>query len=390
METPLHISGLGLLTPLGSSPWSTFRALEEGQTLADRLARCDSDMDPVSLIRGVGSISAGRRGPHDPTVTLGERAAEQALQEAGITHLRDRAQIPLVLATSKGAVTSLLSPASSHEVVTMGPHGYVAHHLARRLAVGRWMSPVAACASSLAALEQASRIIRRGEARHVLVVAVESSLLPLLILSYKRLGVLPPVNRTDYVCRPLDQQRKGFVLNEVAAGVVLSHPEEASTVANPSRPRMHLLGVRMANEAHHVIRSAPDAPALRRITDWASDLAPLDVIHPHATGTVENDQRELQTLAASLGSRAREVHAYAVKGALGHGLGASGLVSLVIAAMCGRCRRIPPMPWLESPIESPFQSERAGTHADSFRHHAVFAAGFGGHVGGAVIKVDHQ
>lgn len=388
MGTPLVISGLGLISPLGESPWATFRALTEGRSLADRLARCDAEIDPVSLVRGVGGVPASRRGPHDPTITLGGRVAEQALQDAGLTEVAARADVPMVLATSKGAVTSMLLPDASHEVLTLGPHGFVGHHLARRLAIAHWTAPVAACASSLAAVTTASRMIHRGDAEHVLVVAAEASLLPLFIMSYKRLGVLPKLNRTEYRCRPLDTQRAGFTLNEIAAAIVVSHPDSALVRARRDRSRVHLLGVRMANEAHDMIRSAPRAAALQRLASWAFDVAPIDVLHPHATGTVENDAHEMDAHADAMGARAEDVFAYAVKGAVGHGLGASGLVSLVIASMCGRCQRVPPMPWLESPVETPFRVARDGVALSARQHHAIFAAGFGGHVGSAVISVD--
>jgi 3-oxoacyl-[acyl-carrier-protein] synthase II len=84
---------------------------------------------------------------------------------------------------------------------------------------------------------------------------------------------------------------------------------------------------------------------------------------------------------------------YAVKGAIGHALGSAGLASLVIACLCAQVGRRPPMPWLEQPMNrSPLPlepSSRAllgGGLADPKTTQAVFAAGFGGHVAGAVIR----
>ena len=79
---------------------------------------------------------------------------------------------------------------------------------------------------------------------------------------------------------------------------------------------------------------------------------------------------------------------YACKGAIGHGLGVSGLAALVLACLCARAGRRPPMPWLTEPIDSPLapsRDARFARNANASSTQAVFAAGFGGHVAGAVI-----
>jgi len=106
------------------------------------------------------------------------------------------------------------------------------------------------------------------------------------------------------------------------------------------------------------------------------------LIHPHAPGTPEHDAAELAAYTPHLSAKDGCGY-YACKGALGHGLGAAGLTALVVACLCLQTGRRPPMPWLTRPlpgVKGPAQPcRRNGTQA-------VFAAGFGGHVAGAVIR----
>ena len=80
---------------------------------------------------------------------------------------------------------------------------------------------------------------------------------------------------------------------------------------------------------------------------------------------------------------------YACKGAVGHGLGAAGLVSAVLACMIGRAGQRPPMPWLDADgpmAEAPFPI-RAQRHVVPRQgHHAVVAAGFAGHTAGVLLE----
>jgi 3-oxoacyl-(acyl-carrier-protein) synthase len=79
---------------------------------------------------------------------------------------------------------------------------------------------------------------------------------------------------------------------------------------------------------------------------------------------------------------------YACKGAIGHGLGAAGLTALVLAVMAARTKRRPPMPWLITPISCGLPLDLSAPPSRAIRRQAIFAAGFGGHVAGAVVEAD--
>ncbi|MCC5830629.1 MAG: hypothetical protein JJU36_14375 [Phycisphaeraceae bacterium] len=277
------------------------------------------------------------------------------------------------------------------EVIARGPAHWLEGTLAHRLGVTPGATSIAACASGLVALDQARRWLLHPPAspdpesrpsRRCLVVATEAALLPCLIHSYRRLGVLAAHRGRLTEGRPLHPERAGFMLAQLAAAVVLQRLEP-----DDPNPPLELLDTAIANDSHDLIRPAPGMPALDHLAARLLGGRDVDALHPHATGTQEHDPVELAILERYL---QRSAQVYAVKGALGHGLGAAGLVSLVVAGLCARTGRTPPMPWLDRTMDLPGRAdmltvEQAGGDT-ARRTHAVFAAGFGGHNAGAVIQ----
>ena len=401
------IRGVGLVTPLGHGAWSTFAALLRGRRITDRIDQLEPGTDPLPLSQAVGGVSIARHTRIDPAVELAERAAREAAAEAST----DLAGLPTWLGTSKGALHGLASaatrlhgpkpfafPQPSLENLALGPHAYLDRHLAQRTGVDVPRHTVAACASSLTALHQARLALLHAPDRpataglnRALVVTAEAALLPALVHSYQRLGVLAPLTLDGYRGQPLSADRHGFVLAEVGAAVLL----EAVEPGRPLPPgSISLLDTAIATEAEDLIRPSDKMQALQYVADRLLAPRRIGVLHPHAPGTAQHDPRELEVLARALRLRGHTPPAvYAHKGALGHTLGSAGLVSLVLACLTARTQKLPPMPWLDD--------HQAGSMPDAAlpvsarptidpqlkqEAHAIFAAGFGGHVAGAVIQ----
>lgn len=394
------IEGLGLVSSLGHGAWPTFRALLAGRSIADRAERMPDDIGPVDMVRALGCVRIAQHGP-DPSIVLAERAGREALATIGATPPTN-----CILGASKGAVsawtdalrvTGLMStgaatglthrPAGDAPLATaLGPMGYLGHHLATRLNISITRTIVAACASSLLAVHHAREALLRSAedgkpSARLLVISSEAALLPAFIHSYRRLGVLPPLKPAAYAGRPLDAGRHGFMLCEIGAAVLLRRLGRDQT---PEPGDIELIATGAANESHDLIRHAPGMPALRRMAGELLRGRRVDVLHPHATGTVDHDPEELAALAAAL-DHPTMPDVYAAKGAIGHGLGTAGLASLVIACLCARTGQRPPMPWLRHPMASslPLCAEPAEGGCST---HAVFAGGFGGHLAGALIR----
>ncbi|MEM1108068.1 MAG: beta-ketoacyl synthase N-terminal-like domain-containing protein [Planctomycetota bacterium] len=407
------VAGVGLITPLGQSAWETFTALLQGRRITDRVDGLEPDTEPVPLVQALGGVSIARHTATDPTVELAERAAREACTESQLP----LSGVPTWIGTSKGAVEALsdgnwwLADGKKQkrqvsqrlaEAVALGPHGYLNHHLAQRTGLDIRRHTVAACASSLTALHQARLALQHHRSTHALVVTSEAALLPAFVHSYRRLGVLAPLTLDGYRQRPLDQARGGFTLSEVGAAVLLRRVEPGE----PTPPKtIELVDTAIATEADDLIRPSTSMEALGVVAEQLFRGRRVAAIHPHAPGTADHDPNELRVLADVLRQRQHPFHeehtpapdvgptaVYANKGALGHSLGSAGLVSFVLACLTARTGKLPPMPWLETPLEhtplplssAPQLSDPSGDSGGGA--HGVFAAGFGGHVAGALIQ----
>lgn len=391
---------------MGHDAWSTFRALLAGRTIADRLAQLDEGTDAFNVARKAGGVSIARHDPVDPACALAERAAREAVTEAGV----EAFGLPAWCGCSKGAVvaleraaTRLARPATPQSMgaeqaahaVTLGPHQLFASELARRTGVEVASHCVAACASSLVALHRARRAIVHGQTESALVVSAEAALTPGFVHSYRRLGVLAPLTLDGYRAAPLDETRSGFTLAEVGVAVVLRRVRgDEAWPTQGAAPAPELLDTACLTEAYDLLRPPPPGKmhALAEVARRLIAGRPVAALHPHAPGTAEHDPNELRTLADVLNAEREMTQAhgpvsvYAGKGALGHTLGSAGLVSLVLACLMRRAKRRPPMPWLSTPMRGAATPLTAAAQPMTEGAHAVFAAGFGGHTAGAILR----
>jgi 3-oxoacyl-[acyl-carrier-protein] synthase II len=362
------ITGIGLTTPLGAGVEQTWQALLEGRYIRDH-ARCAAEYPPPVD----AEAQAGSPRHEMPRVA---RLAHAAALEA-VRHARwsDQAlsdpSTALIVGTSKGPIESWLGGAfEAHcdEAFGLAELGAIlAPKL--RLGAGPVLTYSAACASGLHALIQATLLLKSGAAKRALVVAAEASVHPLFIGSFRRLGVLPA---EGVGCRPFDRQRDGFLISEAAAAVCLEMQPETSGIARIDR-------FAMAGDATHLTGSDPAGNAMRYVLSRAVDARPVDLFHAHATGTKLHDPVEISAIAQCNPGGGRVADVYSHKGAIGHSLGAAGLVSVVLNCMAHRTSTLPSNVQTRNPIEIPatLRLARQNTHRPIHRS-VAFAAGFGG------------
>lgn len=189
-----------------------------------------------------------------------------------------------------------------------------------------------ACTSSASALIQAADAVRLGEVERALVVGVDV-LCRFVHAGFDRLGALTPEHLTP---RPFCADRAGMWLGEGAAAVLVVR--EGAGVAR-------YLGGGAAGDGVHM--TAPDRAGggLHRASTRAlreAGVAPGNVawVSAHATSTRFNDAMEAAGLARVFGAELPPVHG--AKPVLGHTLGASGLLEVVLCVEALRRRERPP------------------------------------------------
>jgi 3-oxoacyl-(acyl-carrier-protein) synthase len=200
-----------------------------------------------------------------------------------------------------------------------------------------------ACASSAQAIGEALWLLRNGRADLALVGGSESMLNIGSLLGWQAMGVMAPLDADapEQSCRPFDDARKGLVLGEGAAALVIE--TEAHALARGAKPLAVLAGYGHSVDAVHLSR--PDAAGQARAMQAAlrdAGLAPADIgyVNAHGTATEVGDAVEAASIADVFGPRGVPVSA--TKALHGHLIGAGGALELVATVQALRQQVLPP------------------------------------------------
>ena len=196
-----------------------------------------------------------------------------------------------------------------------------------------------ACASGANAIGHALDLIQSGSADVVLAGGYEA-LCDLVFTGFDCLQALSPD-----LCRPFDRTRRGLMLGEAAAFLVIE--SEAHARRRGARVLAALTGYGHTTDWHHLTQPAPTGEALARAMRMALDragLAPgrIGYINAHGTATPLNDGAEAQSYVTVFGESLAGVRLSSTKAAVGHTLGAAGSLEAVFSLGALRSGRLPP------------------------------------------------
>lgn len=249
---------------------------------------------------------------------------------------------------------------------------------------------ITACASATNAIGEAFKAIQYDEADVVISGGAEAAVTPLGVAGFAAMRALSTRNDDPTrASRPFDVDRDGFVLSEGAGLMVLEELEHAK--ARRAKIYGEVLGYGFSADAGHI--TAPNengigaAYAMSMALKHAK-LNPSDIgyINAHGTSTPLGDAAETKAVKKVFGDYAYSLSVSSTKSQLGHLLGASGGVELILTLLALRDGVIPPTINLDNPDPqcdldyTPNQArERKFTKAMSN------SFGFGGHNGSLVV-----
>ncbi|MDO7875804.1 beta-ketoacyl synthase N-terminal-like domain-containing protein [Hymenobacter sp. ASUV-10] len=288
-----------------------------------------------------------------------------------------------ILATTKGSIDLLAQePEPSVELLARASLPTSARLIAQTF--GNINAPLVvsnACISGLNAIVLAQRLLLAGQYEHAVVVGAD------LVSEFVYSGFYSFQALCVGRCRPFSADRNGLNLGEAAATVILT--TDAAAVASTAPIRV--AGGAITNDANHL--SGPSRTgqelelAIRRALAAAGTIAEnVNVISAHGTATVYNDEMEGKAFALAglantpIGS---------VKGALGHTLGAAGVLEAVLLAQSLQTSTLlptvgysEPMPEVRNPVLTTPQTK-------PLRYGLKTASGFGGCNGALVFERLH-
>ena len=186
-----------------------------------------------------------------------------------------------------------------------------------------------ACSSSNHAIGQAFWMVRQGLADIAVTGGSEAPFSVGLLKAWEALRVVSPET-----CRPFSKDRRGMILGEGGAMLVLE-PLEAAR-ARGAHIYGEICGFGMSSDAHHITQPSSEGPA-RAMSAALSDagLKPEAVgyINAHGTGTPANDPAEVRAIRLVFGEHAGKLAVSSTKSIHGHGLGAAGALEAAATAL---------------------------------------------------------
>ncbi|OHB81525.1 MAG: beta-ketoacyl-[acyl-carrier-protein] synthase II [Planctomycetes bacterium RBG_16_64_12] len=203
-----------------------------------------------------------------------------------------------------------------------------------------------ACASASNAIADAVRAIRNGDADVMITGGSEAAVTPLGIAAFSSMRALSERNDDPAAAsRPFDADRDGFVLSEGAGLLVLEELEVAK--ARGAHVYAEMLGCGVSADGSHITQ--PDKDGIGAATamtlalrDGQVDPTEIGYINSHGTSTQLGDQTETTAIKSVFKEHAASLSISSTKSQLGHLLGASGGVELVLTVLVLERGVIPP------------------------------------------------
>ncbi|HEX8796403.1 MAG TPA: beta-ketoacyl synthase N-terminal-like domain-containing protein [Polyangiaceae bacterium] len=384
-STPLWVTGVGLVTPLGVGVEATWTRLVRGDRAIRPIQRFDVSGQRTSVAGEVDGVVV-EGDAWSRTSAMAATAAEEAMRNARVD-VRS-ARVGLVVGGTTGGMLEteqLLArlhaePEHREVLAAMLSHPLTAtgDRLDERLGpFARVRSLSSACSGGANAIIAAASWLLSDEVD--LVVAGGSDGLCRLTLSgFNALGALDPEP-----CRPFDARRKGTSLGEGAGFLVLERADRAR--ARGARPIAALAGWAAGSEAHHITNPAPDGAVVAALVERAmarAGIAPaqVDYVNAHGTGTPLNESMEAVALARALGSEIDRIPVSSSKAQIGHTLGAAGAIEAAITALVVARKTLVPTAGLDQPDPAArvVHVPHVGRTVDRVRTALSCAFGFGG------------
>jgi 3-oxoacyl-[acyl-carrier-protein] synthase II len=241
-----------------------------------------------------------------------------------------------------------------------------------------------ACASAAHAVADALRAIQWNYADIMLAGGSEAVITPMGVGGFCSARALSLRNdEPQRASRPFDKDRDGFVLSEGAGIVVLEELEHARK--RGATLYAEVLGCGSTADAYHITQPHPSGTGAAKAMQLAlrdARLNPEDIqyINAHGTSTPLGDEAETKAVKEVFGNHARKLAISSTKSMLGHLLGASGGVELIVTALTLRHRVVHPTINYETPDPVCDLDYVPNTAREMMVRHALSNSfGFGGH-----------
>jgi 3-oxoacyl-[acyl-carrier-protein] synthase II len=356
------ITGLGIVSPVGSDIGSAWDNLINGRSGVGRITRFDASGLSVQIAAEVKDfdvtnyMSSKEAKQMDTFIHYGVAAGVQAWKDAGLDITNENAdRIGVIVGSGIGGLPRIEETQSDYlargarRISPFFVPGSLINLVSGQLSIllglkGPSYAVVSACTTGLHSIGDAARLIEYGDADVMVAGGAESTVSPLGVGGFAAMRALSTRNDDpETASRPWDLDRDGFVLGEGAGVLVLEEYEHARK--RGARIYGEFAGYGMSSDAHHITSPDKDGPRrgmLLAMRNGGIDPGEVSYINAHGTSTPLGDKNETEALKLAFGDHARNLVVNSTKSMTGHLLGAAGGIEAVFTTLAVHHQVSPP------------------------------------------------
>lgn len=330
----IYVTGMAWTNALGSDLDQVWAKLLEGRT---GMVQVPSPHPVRNTLAAVIPDLPLDMDPNERMLTLMSKTLRRALEDAGLRG--DQPDIRYVFGTSYGAHLDDPETSSLHQWAVEAARELGACHPP--------LSLTTACSYGSDSILVAAELIRQGVADIVVCGGAD------LLTNSKRLGHTGLGTMSPHLLRAFDERHDGMLLGEGAGFLVMESKKSAKR--RDARIHAEFMGAGSSNDAFGM--TAPDMSgesivmAVQRALKVSKiECGEIAVINAHGSGTPVNDAVEATSFARLFDGADRLPVVIATKGALGHSLGATGVLEVMTVVLALRDQRVPPIYGLEQRV----------------------------------------
>lgn len=368
------VTGMGMLSPVGNTVESSWKALLAGQSGIVNIEHFDTTNFSTRFAGLVKNFDCEEYMPKkearkmDLFIQYGIAAGIQAFNDSNLEITEENAaRVGVAIGSGIGGIGIIEE--ASHTLREKGPRrmspffvpstivNMIAGHMSIMKGLrGPNIAISTACTTGLHNIGHAARMIAYGDADAMLAGGAEKASTPLAMSGFAAAKALSSRNdEPELASRPWDKDRDGFVLGDGAGMMMLEEYEHAK--ARGAKIYCEVVGFGMSGDAYHMTSPSADgsggALAMEAaIRDAGITGAQIGYVNAHGTSTPAGDVAETLGIKRALGEEgAKNVLVSSTKSMTGHLLGAAGSVEAIITAMTLVDQIVPPTINLDNPDE---------------------------------------
>jgi 3-oxoacyl-[acyl-carrier-protein] synthase II len=359
------VTGLGVVSPVGSSVPQAWDAVVNGRSGIAPITRFDVSAFPVRFGGQVRDfdvtayISAKEARRMDEFQHYGVAAGVQAVNDSGMDFSKtDPARCGAICGAGIGGLGTIEADYGDY-LKTKNPRkispffvpaviiNMIAGHLSIRFGLkGPNLGVVTACTTSTHAIGLGLRTIQYGDADVIVAGGAEMATTVCGLGSFGQAKALSARNDAPTeASRPWDLERDGFVLSDGGGAIMLEELEHARR--RGARIYAELVGFGMSGDAYHMTAPPEDGEGARlamvnALRDAAMNPEEVQYLNAHATSTPLGDRAETVAMKRAFGEHAYKMAVSSTKSMTGHLLGAAGVLEAVFSILAIRDGVAPP------------------------------------------------